>query len=114
MPYAYMTVIMGRVIVDPNAKIAVPLDDSNGFVEIDPETMIVCKGYEVFNSPHFMGPDQNSVYLDKSKFREYLEQCPPRVAHHHGNAQIMLVHLGPPFPDIGALRFHPVPTDILE
>jgi hypothetical protein len=109
-----MTVIMGRKFVDPNAKIAVPLDDSNGVVEIYPETMILCKGHQVFNSPHFMGRDQNPVDLDKSKFLEYLERCPPRLARHCENAQIMLVYLGPPYPDIGALRFHPVPTEILE
>lgn len=103
---------MGRLIADQENTIAVPLDDSDQSVVIDVKTLSLRMGHEVFNLPHIIR-DDDIEYLSGDKFREYLEQSPPRKAIHPTNAQIMLIYLSPPFLDIGVIRMHPMPTELL-
>ncbi len=113
MPYYCTTVIMGRLIADQENTITVPVHVSDESVVIDMTTMALYMGHQVFNKPHIVGYNGGVTYLDNRRFREYLEQSPPHLAHYYEHDQTILIHLTPPYPGIAVIRMHATPTEIV-
>ena len=104
---------MGRLIDQPNT-ITIPVDGSDKSVVIDMTTMALYTGHQVFNRPHIVNYHGGVTYLDNRRFREYLEQSPPRLALHCQHNQAILIHLTPPYPGVAVIRMYAAPTEIVE